>query len=82
MFFLGLLVLCAAGFLVGFLVRRMMVVSAVAALGVAVVVIGGVTTHTENPALVAVVQLVCTTVIAGCSALGVIARRETHRPTR
>ena len=82
MLFIGLLVLCGAGSLVGFLVRQMTVVFAVAALGLVVVIIANLTTHTENPELVAVVQLVCATVIAGCSALGVVARRATERRTR
>lgn len=75
MFFVGLLVLCLAAFLVGFAVRRMLVVPAVAMLGIAVVVVDQLTGDLEDPLLVAVVQLACATVIAGCSAIGVVARR-------
>ena len=82
MFFLGLLVLCAVAFFVGVGVPRMTVVFVVASLGVAVVVVGTVTADTENPLLVAVVDLVCVGVIAGCSAAGVVVRRATDRHAR
>jgi L-cystine uptake protein TcyP (sodium:dicarboxylate symporter family) len=82
MFFLGLLVLCAASFLFGFGVRRMLVVPLVALLGISAVVADQLTGDLEDPVLVATVQLLCTAVIAGCSALGVVTRRANRHRTR
>lgn len=82
MFFVGLVALCIVAFLAGFGAQRMWVVPLVTTLGLAVVVTDAVSGDAESPALVAVVQLVCVAVIAGCSALGVIARTAAGRRTR
>jgi L-cystine uptake protein TcyP (sodium:dicarboxylate symporter family) len=82
MFFLGLLALCVASFLLGFGVGRMLVVPLVALLGISAVVADQVTRDLEDPALVATVQLLCTAVIAGCGGLGVATRRATRHRTR
>lgn len=82
MFFLGVLGAGVITYAIGFVVGRMMVVAVVVAVGIAVVLIDASTRHTENPALVAAVQLVCVGVIACCSALGVIAKRRRRYHTR
>lgn len=75
MFFVVLLALCAAAFLLGFLSRKMILVALLAAIGMALVAYNQATAHMENPALVAVVQLLCVGLIAASCAFGVRSRK-------
>jgi uncharacterized membrane protein YjjP (DUF1212 family) len=61
---------CAAAFLLGYFVRSWMVVSGVAAVGIALVVCTQLTSHLENPAFVAVVQSFAASLIVASSFAG------------
>jgi hypothetical protein len=78
--FLALLGLAAAALVVGWLIRRWWIVPALAAAGAVVVVIDVTTGDAENQLLVAVVQLVCTGIIAGSGGVGCFVGR--HRASR